>query len=74
MMNLLTLGQSSLPMKAIEIEREYPTTKVKIRPSTSGAMKGLAIGASIGRSCGAEAAVVGAVIGGCVGACVGPED
>lgn len=74
MMNLLTLGQSSLPMKAIEIEREYPT-KVTIKPSTSGAEKGALIGMSLGaRAYGAQGAAVGLVVGGCVGACVGPED
>ncbi|EAP94233.1 hypothetical protein [Vibrio splendidus] len=75
MMNLLTLGQSSLPMKAIEIEREYPTTKVKIRPSTSGSERGALIGMTLGaRAYGVQGAAVGLVVGGVVGACVGPED
>ena len=75
MMDLLTLGQSSLPMKAIEIEREYPMTKVTIKPSASGAEKGAMIGMSLGaRAGGAQGAAIGLVVGGVTGAIVGPED
>ncbi|MEZ8105564.1 hypothetical protein [Vibrio cortegadensis] len=75
MMNLLTLGQSSLPMKTIEIEREYPTTKMTIKPSAGGAEKGAMIGMSLGaRVGGVKGAAIGLVVGGVTGAIVGPED
>ncbi|GEM_PF-4382586 len=74
-MNFLTLGQSSLPLKAIEIERDHPTTKVTIKPSASGAEKGAMIGMSLGaRVGGVQGAAVGLVVGGVTGAIVGPED
>ncbi|MFA0628536.1 MULTISPECIES: hypothetical protein [Vibrio] len=75
MMNLLTLGQSSLPMKAIEIEREYPT-KVTIKPSASGALKGASIGVSISSRLNPtpQAIAISALVGGVVGGIVGPED
>ncbi|MEZ8857689.1 hypothetical protein AB6E16_19605 [Vibrio atlanticus] len=76
MMNLLTLGQSSLPMKAIEIEREYPMTKVTIKPSASGALKGASIGVSISSRLNPtpQAIAISALVGGVVGGIVGPED
>lgn len=74
-MDLIKFSQPSLPTKAIEIEREYPTTKVTVKPSASGAEKGAMIGMVLGgKAYGPKGSAAGLVIGGAVGAIVGPED